>query len=69
MALSESTVMTFRPSWDEFKNFPRYIEFIEQEGKHKAGAVKVRKRNIKQGLNRTSFVVFHDFSLDFFLNR
>lgn len=34
--------MVFRPSWEEFKDFPGYIEYIESKGAHKAGLVKVR---------------------------
>lgn len=36
-------IMVFRPSWEEFKDFPGYIEYIESKGAHKAGLVKVRK--------------------------
>lgn len=35
-------IMVFRPSWEEFKDFPGYIEYIESKGAHKAGLVKVR---------------------------
>ena len=34
-------IMVFRPTWDEFKDFPAYIEYIESKGAHKAGLVKV----------------------------
>lgn len=37
----ESTIMTLRPTWEEFKDFSNYIESIERMGGHKAGAVKV----------------------------
>lgn len=36
-------IMVFRPTWEEFKDFPAYIEYIESKGAHKAGLVKVRK--------------------------
>lgn len=31
----------FRPTWDEFKNFSKYVELMEQQGAHKAGLAKV----------------------------
>ena len=34
-------IMTFRPTWDEFKDFNKYIEYIESQGAHKAGVCKV----------------------------
>lgn len=34
-------IMVFRPTWEEFKDFPAYIEYIESKGAHKAGLVKV----------------------------
>lgn len=33
--------MVFRPSYDEFKNFSKYIEHMESMGAHKAGLAKV----------------------------
>lgn len=36
-------IMVFRPTWEEFKDFPAYIEYIESKGAHKAGLVKVQK--------------------------
>lgn len=35
-------IMVFRPTWDEFKDFPAYIEYIESKMAHKAGLVKVK---------------------------
>ncbi|XP_053962444.1 mucin-2-like isoform X3 [Anastrepha ludens] len=34
-------IMVFRPTWEEFKNFPKYIAFMESQGAHKAGLAKV----------------------------
>lgn len=34
-------IMVFRPSWEEFSNFSKFIEHIESKGAHKAGVVKV----------------------------
>lgn len=36
-------IMVFRPTWEEFKNFPKYIEYMESKGAHKAGLAKVSK--------------------------
>ena len=33
--------VTYRPTWEEFQNFEKYVEFLESEGAHKAGIVKV----------------------------
>ena len=34
-------IQTFYPSMDEFKDFPGYIEHIENQGAHHAGIAKV----------------------------
>lgn len=34
-------IMIFRPTWDEFKNFDKYVEYMESKGAHKAGLAKV----------------------------
>ncbi|XP_050080206.1 uncharacterized protein LOC126567901 [Anopheles maculipalpis] len=34
-------IQVFRPTWEEFKNFPKYIEYIESQGAHKAGLAKI----------------------------
>ncbi|KAK4878252.1 hypothetical protein RN001_010758 [Aquatica leii] len=34
-------IMVFRPTWDEFKDFAKYIEYMESMGAHKAGVAKV----------------------------
>ena len=34
-------IMVFRPTWEEFKDFKKYIEYIETQGAHKAGLAKV----------------------------
>nr|XP_003472888.2 lysine-specific demethylase 4D-like [Cavia porcellus] len=36
-----STVMTFRPTMEEFANFSKYIAYMESQGAHKAGRAKV----------------------------
>ena len=34
-------IMVFRPTWDEFKDFNKYIEYVESQGAHRAGVCKV----------------------------
>ncbi|KAB0791426.1 hypothetical protein PPYR_03226 [Photinus pyralis] len=34
-------IMVFRPTWDEFKDFAKYVEYMESMGAHKAGVAKV----------------------------
>lgn len=34
-------IMTFYPTVEEFKNFNRYVAYIESKGAHKAGLAKV----------------------------
>ncbi|XP_067626369.1 uncharacterized protein [Eurosta solidaginis] len=34
-------IMVFRPTWDEFKHFPKYVAYMESQGAHKAGLAKV----------------------------
>lgn len=38
-------IMVFRPTWDEFKDFSKYVEYMETQGAHKAGLAKVPKLN------------------------
>lgn len=35
-------IMVFRPTWEEFKNFEKYVAHMESQGAHKAGLAKVR---------------------------
>ena len=35
-------IMTFRPSYEEFKDFPKYIEYMESRGAHLAGLAKIK---------------------------
>lgn len=34
-------IMTFYPTVEEFKNFSRYIAYMESQGAHRAGLAKV----------------------------
>lgn len=34
-------IMVFKPTWDEFKDFTKYVEYMESQGAHKAGLAKV----------------------------
>lgn len=37
----ELKIQTFRPTWDEFKDFSKYIKYIESKGANKAGLARV----------------------------
>ncbi|XP_068196503.1 lysine-specific demethylase 4A-like [Antennarius striatus] len=39
--LGSKGIMTFYPSAEEFKNFSRYIAYMESQGAHKAGLAKI----------------------------
>jgi jmjN domain len=45
-------IMTFRPTFEEFKDFNKYIEYMESQGAHEAGLAKV---NIFQTEAKQSF--------------
>lgn len=34
-------IQVFRPTWEEFKHFDKYVEYMESKGAHKAGLAKV----------------------------
>lgn len=34
-------IMVFRPTYEEFKDFTKYVEYMESQGAHKAGLAKV----------------------------
>lgn len=34
-------IMVFRPTYEEFKDFNRYIHYMESQGAHQAGIAKV----------------------------
>lgn len=38
-------IMTFYPTVEEFKNFSRYIAYMESQGAHKAGLAKVSEKH------------------------
>lgn len=47
--------MVFRPTWEEFKDFNKYIEYIESQGAHKAGLAKVKSYPpLKAGIGKLS---------------
>lgn len=41
MAPDIPKIMVFRPTWEEFQNFEKYVEYMESQGAHKAGLAKV----------------------------
>lgn len=36
-------IMTFRPTMEQFRDFSRYIAYVEAQGAHRAGLAKVRR--------------------------
>lgn len=34
-------IMTFKPTMDEFKDFNKYLAYMESKGAHRAGLAKV----------------------------
>ncbi len=40
-------IMTFRPTMEEFKDFAKYIVYMESQGAHRAGLAKVRTTRIR----------------------
>ncbi|KAF2356401.1 JmjN domain [Trinorchestia longiramus] len=40
-ASTQQKIMVFRPTWEEFKDFTKYIEYIEGQGAHKLGIAKI----------------------------
>lgn len=41
MSSNKPRIMVFRPSMDEFRDFNKYIKFMESRGAHYAGLAKV----------------------------
>uniref|UniRef100_A0A1B0CN51 [histone H3]-trimethyl-L-lysine(9) demethylase n=1 Tax=Lutzomyia longipalpis TaxID=7200 RepID=A0A1B0CN51_LUTLO len=33
--------MIFKPTWEEFKDFPKFLQYMESQGAHKAGLAKI----------------------------
>ena len=42
--MDKPQVMVFRPTMEEFKNFPRFIAHMEELDAHKVGLAKVRSK-------------------------
>lgn len=34
-------IQVFRPTWEEFRQFDKYVEYMESRGAHTAGLAKV----------------------------
>lgn len=48
-------IQVFRPTWDEFKNFEKYVEYMESKGAHLAGLAKVMQSLFnRQKQNKTN---------------
>lgn len=41
MSSNGMSIQVFRPTWEEFKDFNKYIQYMESKGAHKAGLAKV----------------------------
>ena len=37
----DCAILTFRPTFHEFKDMPRYIQYMESRGAHRGGVAKV----------------------------
>lgn len=44
-------IMTFRPTMEEFKDFAKYIVYMESQGAHRAGLAKVRRNTLYSTAN------------------
>jgi jumonji domain-containing protein 2 len=42
LSMDNPEIQVFRPTWEEFKEFPKYIEYMESQGAHHAGLAKVQ---------------------------
>lgn len=40
--MTSPRIMVFRPTWEEFQDFPEYIKYMEKCGAHLAGLAKVK---------------------------
>ena len=40
-AVGQPRIMVFRPTYEEFLDFPKYIDYMESCGAHRAGLAKV----------------------------
>lgn len=65
-------IQVFRPTWDEFKLFDKYVEYMESKGAHKAGLAKVRvfffstfsTNHWSISLNSNTSEVIYEFPID-----
>ena len=69
-------IMVFHPTWEEFKDFNKYVLYMESQGAHKAGLAKVRILAVERITNSTKdrcwcywlmkyFIVFEAFKVMF----
>lgn len=58
---TELKIQTFRPNWEEFKDFPKYIKYIESKGAHKAGLARVRTQKLSQHYKEQEIRIFANF--------
>ena len=62
--LCKSDVMVFRPTKKEFKNFSKYVEYMEECGAAKWGVAKVTLKLIALLFNRDLHII--EMQLDIF---
>lgn len=55
-------IMTFRPTMEEFKDFAKYIAYMESQGAHRAGLAKV------SSVHRHTHICTHISTAVFFLD-
>lgn len=53
MTQTHPRIMVFRPTLEEYQDFPKYIDYMESKGAHKAGLAKV-----------IGICIFFSFSID-----
>lgn len=63
-------IMVFRPTWDEFKDFSKYVQYMESKGAHRAGLAKVTKEKLTLQIRPCQqiniFVCLQSINNDFF---
>ena len=59
---SDIKIKIFRPTFDEFKDFNKYIEYIESQGANNAGICKVRLLTCHCRTGALLFYILVDYS-------
>lgn len=56
-------IMVFRPTWEEFKDFSKYIAYMESQGAHKAGVAKVCFISFNVSAHFENYIKFLPFQI------